>query len=64
MIVSGGKRALAMEGVSVGQGGSDAGVVVKCELMDDEPLKCMRHVLTTRRPCNRSSRQLAFDDHH
>ena len=28
-------------------GRSDTGVVVKCELMDDEPLKHMRHVLTT-----------------
>ena len=45
-------------------GRSDAGVVVKCELMDDEPLKRMGHVLTTRRPCNRSCCQLAFDDHH
>ena len=26
---------------------SDAGVVVKCELMDDEPFKHMRHVLAT-----------------
>ena len=55
----------ASDGRGFGRPGrSDVGVVVKCEVMDDEPLNCMRHVLTTRRPCNRSCRQLAFDDHH
>ena len=59
------REARASDGRGFGRPGrSDAGVVVKCELMDDEPLKRMRHVLTTRRPCNRSCRQLAFDDHH
>ena len=59
------QEARASDGRGFGRPGrSDAGVVVKCELMDDEPLKHMRHVLTTRRPCNRSCRQLAFDDHH
>ena len=60
-----GREARTSNGRGIGKlGWSDAGVVVKCELMDDEPLKRMRHVFTTRRPCNRSCRQLAFDDHH
>ena len=51
------REARASDGRGFGSPGlSDAGVVVKCELMDDEPLKHMRHVLTTRRPCNRSCR--------
>ena len=59
------REARASDGRGFGRPGrSDAGMVVKCELMDDEPLKRMRHVLTTRRPCNRSCRQLAFGDHH
>ena len=59
------REARASDGRGFGRPGrSDAGMVVKCELMDDEPLKRMRHVLTSRRPCNRSCRQLAFDDHH
>lgn len=59
------REARASDGRGFGRlGRSDAGVVGKCELIDDEPLKRMRHVLTTRRPCNRSCRQLAFDDHH
>ena len=42
------REARASDGRGFGRPGrSDAGVVVKCELMDDEPLKHMRHVLTT-----------------
>ena len=43
-----GREAHASDGRGFGRPGwSDAGVVVKCELMDDEPLKHMRHILTT-----------------
>ena len=39
------REARASDGRGFGRPGqSDAGVVVKCELMDDEPLKHMRHV--------------------
>ena len=59
------REARTSDGRGFGRPGrSDAGVVVKCELMDDEPLKHMRDVLTTKHPCKRSCRQLAFDDHH
>ena len=38
------REARASDGRGFGRPGrSDAGVVVKCELMDDEPLKRMRH---------------------
>ena len=58
------REAHASNGRGFGRPGwSDAGLVVKCELMGDEHLKSMRHILTTRRPCNRSCRHLAFDDH-
>ena len=41
-------EARASDGRGFGRPGrSDASVVVKCELMDDEPLKHMRHILTT-----------------
>ena len=42
------QEARASDGRGFGRPGrSYAGVVVKCELMDDEPLKHMWHVLTT-----------------
>ena len=42
------REARASDGRGFGRPGwSDAAVVVKCELMDDEPLKHMRHILTT-----------------
>ena len=42
------REARASDGRGFGRPGrSDAGMVVKCELMDDEPLKHVRHILTT-----------------
>ena len=42
------REAHASDGRGSGRPGRlDAGVVVKCDFMDDEPLKHMRHVLTT-----------------